>query len=140
MAIVIKLVKNAAGDEDMVLEDGILQMSENGEAAAVQMKERLLLDREECVEVRDLANKGENINPLVNTIIDPVAGTNWGLIFDPSESRGAKELEIKRVIFSTPGMNSITYWSWQNINRVLNLDFKVKSDWGELEIGEEIQL
>jgi hypothetical protein len=130
MAIVIKLEKNSAGDEDMVFENGAFEMSEDGEACAVQMKERLLLDRNEAID-----------SVLVNTKANPLAGTDWyGIIFDASKSKIEKELEIKRVIFSTPGMNRITYWSWTQTERTLNLNYKVESDWGELEFGETIQL
>lgn len=130
MAIVIKLEKNSSGDEDVVFEDGALAMSEAGEACAVQLKERILLDRNEALK-----------NPLVNTVVDPTAGLDWeGIIFDSSKSRMEKELEIKRVIFSTPGISRITYWNWSLTDRVLHLDFKVDTIWGEMEFGEEVQL
>ena len=130
MAIVIKLAKNDAGDEDVVFENGAIVMSEKGEAAAVQLKERMLLDRHEAL-----------ANPLVNTNANPLAGLDWyGIIFDAAKSRGEKELEIKRVVFSTPGIKKITYWSWKLVNRTLNLNFKVETLWGELAVGEVIQL
>ena len=98
MAIVIKLVKNADGDEDMSFENGAIEMSENGEACAVQIKERLLLERSEA-----------EASEIVNTNIDPLAGTQWeNIIWDASKSRSEKELEIKRVIFSAPGVKRIT--------------------------------
>ena len=127
---VIKLVKNEAGDEDMVFENGALQMSENGEACAVQMKERILLGRSECLE-----------SELVNTNANPLSGLDWeGIVWDSSKSKEEKELEIKRVIFSTPGVKSLTYWDWNQVGRTLNLSFKVETKWGELEINEEVQL
>lgn len=130
MAIVIKLVKNEDGDEDMVFENGAFEMSENGEACAVQMKERILLDRNEAT-----------ANPLVNTRANPLAGLDWeGTIFDSSKPKSEKELEFKRVIFSTPDLVRITYWSWVQTNRTLNLNYKVETPWGELEIGETVQL
>lgn len=130
MAIVIKLVKNADGDEDMSFENGAFEMSENGEAAAVQMKERILLDRNEAI-----------ASPVVDTRKNPLAGLQWeGIIFDASKSKSEKELEIKRVIFSTPGINKITYWKWTQDARQLDLNFKVETDWGELEFGETVQL
>lgn len=130
MAIVIKLVKNADGDEDMSLEDGVFEMSENGEACAVQMKERILLDRNEAV-----------ASDLVDTVANPLAGLDWeGIIFDAAKSKSEKELEVKRVIFSTPGVERITAWSWTMTGRQLNLNFKVQTQWGELEIGETVQL
>jgi hypothetical protein len=130
MAIVIKLEKNSAGDEDMVFENGAFEMSEDGEACAVQMKERLLLDRNEAED-----------NPLVNTTMNPLAGLDWhNIIWDAAKSKSEKELEIKRVIFSTPGVVKITSWTWLMSGRTLNLDFKVETLWGDLEIGETIQL
>jgi hypothetical protein len=130
MAIVIKLVKNELGDEDMSLEDGIFEMSENGEAAAVQMKERLLLDQNEAQK-----------SPIVDTVKDPLSGTGWEtIIFDSSKSKEEKELEIKRVIFSTPGIIRITYWNWSQVVRTLHLNYKVDSLWGELEFNEVVQL
>lgn len=128
--ILIKLVKNEFGDEDMVLEDGVFQMSENGEAAAVAMKERMLLDRNESL-----------ANPLVDTVRNPLAGLDWeGVIFDAAKGRSEKELEVKRAIFATPGISKITYWSWNLVGRELNLNFKVATAWGELAVGETVQL
>jgi hypothetical protein len=130
MAIVIKLEKNADGDEDMVFQNGAFSMSENGEAAAVQLKERMLLDRDEAQD-----------SELVDTNATPLSGLNWHhIIFDDSKSMGEKELEIKRSIFSTPGVKKITSWSCEQTGRTLILNFKVKTDWEELEIGETIQL
>ena len=127
MAIVIKLVKDENGDEDMVLENGAFEMCENGTAAAVQMKERLLCDKNEAVK-----------SPLVK---DTASVMDWeGIIFDNSKSKAEKDLEIKRVILSTPGMKRITYWKSEQIDRTLVLDFKVESEWGELEFGETVQL
>jgi hypothetical protein len=127
MAIVIKLVKNEDGDEDMVLEDGAIQMCDNGTAAAVQMKERLLCDKNEAVK-----------SPLVK---DTAIVMDWeGIIFDNSTSRAEKELELKRVILGTPGMQRITYWKYEQVGRTLVLDYKVESEWGELEFGETVQL
>ena len=141
MSIVIKLEKNADGDEDTVLENGAFVMSEDGEATAVQLKERLLLDRGELVDQLNEETLGENINPLVDTKKDPIAGTDWfGKIFRNEISKGSKELEIKRVIFSTPGVKSITRWSWEVVDRTLNLNCRVDTIHGELEIGETIQL
>ena len=127
MAIVIKLSKNENGDEDMVLEDGAFEMCEDGTAAAVKMKERILCDKNECV-------KSEIVK-------FPEQALDWeGIIFDASKSKAEKELELKRVILSTTGMQRITYWSYQQISRELHIDFKVISDWGELTFGERIQL
>lgn len=130
MAIVLKLVKNDAGDEDVVFENGKIVLSENGEAAAVRMKERMLLERSEAL-----------ASILVDTTKNPLAGLNWeGIIFDAAKSKVEKELEIKRVILSSPGIQAITYWSWVLAGRELQLDFKVNTDWGELAVGETIQL
>ena len=130
MAIVIKLVKNDDGDEDMSFEDGVFEMSEDGEACAVQMKERLLLDRNEAV-----------ANPIVDTVANPLAGLDWeGIILDAAKSKNEKELEVKRAIFTTPGIVRITYWQWSMSGRILNLNFKVETQWGELAIGETVQL
>lgn len=130
MAIVIKLVKNAAGDEDISFENGAIEMSEDGEACAVQMKERLLLERSEAI-----------ASPIVDTLVSPLAGTQWeAVVWDASKPQSEKELEIKRVIFSTPGVRQITRWNWQQIGRTLVLDYKVRTDWGDLEFGETVQL
>jgi hypothetical protein len=130
MAIVIKLERNADGDEDMVFENGVLQMSERGEACGVRIKERLLTDRTEAI-----------ASPLVNTKRRPIVGTGWEIIiFDNSKSDVEKELELKRAIFASPEVKKITYWSWQLSGRTLNLNFKIETDWGELAFGEEIQL
>ena len=116
-------------------------MSEDGEAVAVQIKEWLLLDRGECVDQLNQETLGQNINPLVNTRANPLAGTDWfGTILKNEISKGAKELEIKRVVFSHPLVEAITYWNWSVVDRTLNLDFKVKTIYGELEFGEIIQL
>jgi len=130
MAIVFKIVKNSAGDEDLSLEDGKIEMSENGEAAAVQMKERILLGRNEAI-----------ANPLIDTNADPTAGLQYeDIVFNSSRSKSETELEFKRVIFSTPGISKITYWFCEQVGRELQLNFKVDSDWGELTFGETVQL
>ena len=131
MAIVIKLKKNEAGDEDMVFENGAFEMSEDGEACAVQMKERILLDRNEAV-----------ANPLVDTEANPLAGLDWeGIIWDAAKSKNEKELEVKRVIFTTPGLQRLTYWQWSlSSDRTLTVEFKAKTKWGDLAVGETVQL
>lgn len=130
MAIVAKLVKNAAGDWDLSLVDGSCEMAEDGVAAGVQMVERLLIDQDEAIK-----------NPLVDTKKTPLSGVKWeGIVFDSSKSKEEKELEIKRVILSTPGYLKITYWSWTQVGRKLQLDWKVESIWGELTFGERIEL
>lgn len=127
MAIVIKLAKNKYGDEDMVLEHGVFDMCEDGTAAAVQMKERILSDKNEC-DQSEIVKK-------------PGLALDWeGIIFDASKSRAEKELELKRVILSTPGMKRITYWSYEQTGRELQVNFKIMSEWGELTYGEMVQL
>lgn len=128
MATLVKLTKNDAGDYDLEFEDGKVKMSTDGEAAAVAMTERILCFRTEC-----------NESPIVDTNANPLAGTDWyGIVFRSDASRVEKENEIKRVILSTPGVEAILNWSWEQVGRTINLDFQVKTAWGAMSVSEEI--
>lgn len=127
MAIVINLAKNDAGDFDLVLTDGKVEMVEDAEAAAIQMTERVLVFRSECIE-----------SPIVDTNANPLAGLDWyGIVFRADASRAEKEAEVKRTILSTPTVKSILEWSWTQTGRTLTIAYKVRSIYGELSGTQE---
>lgn len=122
MAKVINLAKNDAGDFDIVFTDGKVEMVDDAEAAAVQMTERFLSFRSECIE-----------SSLVDTNANPLAGLNWyGIIFRADASRAEKEAELKRAILSTPTIKSIIEWSWTQVEHTLTIAYRVRSIYGEL--------
>jgi len=124
----IHISKNDAGDFDIELEDGIFRMSEDGEAAAVSMTERVLTVRSEAL-----------ANPLIDIILNPLAGVDWyGIIFRSDATRAEKETELKRAILSTPGIEGIIRWNWAQTGRTVTIDVKVKSEWGTLGYTEEV--
>ena len=121
MSKVIYLERDANGNLDMVLDNGSAKMAENGVAAGVRMQERLLLERTEA-----------ETNPLV---ANKKAGTQWyGIVFDPTKTRIQKELEIKRVILSTPGIRKILQWQFTQVRQSASFTARVQTDWGEDEI------
>lgn len=121
MAKVINLEKNSAGDFDLVLTNGKFEIVEDGEAATVQMTERVLSVRTECLE-----------SPIVDTNRNPLAGLDWyGIIFRADASRAEKEIEVKRAILSTPTIKSIIEWSWTQVLRTLTISYRVRTIYGE---------
>jgi hypothetical protein len=130
MAQLIHLSKNESGDWDMVLNNGEFEMCEDGKAASVHCVERILLDRVETVG-----------NPLVNTVKNPNIGTQWyGIIFQNEKPQIVKEFELRRVILGTPGIEAVTKWSWIEKNRILYLDIRLQTAWGDIILNEEIPL
>lgn len=122
----IHLSKNDAGDFDLVFENGKIKMAEDGTAAAVAMTERILL-------FRDQASESQLIQGLQS-------GTDWyGVIFRSDATGAEKEAELKRVILSTPGVDRILQWSWEQTGRTLYLDFQVKTSWGAVSVSDTIE-
>jgi hypothetical protein len=117
------------GTYDMLLTDGIFEMAEDGTAAASALQSRLSLFRDFCLQ-----------SPIVDTVANPLAGTDWyGIIFQTSKSKAEKELELKRVILSTPGVNSILTWSWSQEGRVVTITGSVATDWGAVDVSQTIE-
>lgn len=129
--ICVKMEKNENGDLDLVLEDGKFQMAQDAEACRVQIDERLLLERVECV----------GRPKIINARKQPEAGTRWyGWILDTSLDVGARQLEVKRVIFSVPGVVSIPEWQWDEVSRALNLTARIQTAYGDISLAEEFGL
>lgn len=129
----IKMAIDDNGQLDMVFEDGDIATCEDEEAVAVGIMERLLLTRVESL-----------VNPLVDTVKNPLAGTNWyGTVLDSSQPHIAGELEIKRVILGVPGVLSISEWnpSWPSSSKPghsMTLSARVLTIYGEVIINETI--
>lgn len=127
MATVLNLEKNSDGDFDLVITDGKIEMVEENAAAAVQMTERVLSFRSECIE-----------SPIVDTNVNPLAGCNWyGIIFRSDASRAEKEAELKRAILSTPTIKSIIEWRWTQTARTVTVTYRVRTIYGELSDTQE---
>ena len=104
----------------LLIENGKFAWVEDGDQAAQHATERLLIF------------KGE-------WILDEDMGTKWyEIIFDMSKSKAEKEFEIKKRILKTPGIDSITTFSWTQTGHTVSIEGIVKTDWGEVDIGQEI--
>ena len=129
----IKLALDSDGHLDIVFEDGDIATCTEDESVAVQIMERLLLTRVESL-----------LNPLVDTIADPLAGTNWyGTVLDSSQDKIVGELEIKRVILGTPGVLGITKWSptWPSSSdpgHTMTLSARVSTIYGDVDLNSGI--
>jgi len=121
----INVQRNESGDLDMVLDDGEFEMVEDVDACGVWIAERLLLGRSEID------------TPVVDYVRNSTKGLDYyGILFKSVLSRGVKELEVKRVIFGTPGVRAITKWVWDQTEHSLSIEAWVVTIYGTVVINE----
>ncbi len=121
-----RLTKNAAGDYDLLIENGKISLIEDGGQAAQHAMQRLLIFKGEQTLDGMLTTKGE-------------LGTQWyEIIFAMDISRAEKELEIKRRITETPGILKILESTWSVADHTLSITGKVQTEWGEADISEDV--
>jgi len=126
MSKMLKIAKDKNGNYDMVLENGEFVMVEDSDAVAVDLIERLLIDRTEALN-----------NPLIDTKKKPLAGMDWnGIIFDATKSTKEKYFEIARVVLSTPDVRQIILLNFEVVNKTLKINLKVDTIYGEVTIDE----
>jgi hypothetical protein len=122
-----RLTKNAAGDYDLQLENGVLgPMCEEGTQAAQHSLERLLIFQGELSLDGALTTK-------------TTGGTRWyETIFAMDVPRAEKELEIKSRILGTPGIIKILSFTWTQAAHTVTITGRVLTAWGEEDISGTI--
>lgn len=126
----VRISKNTDGDYDIVFENGKIVLAEDGVAAATAMTEKMLTFRDEC-----------QISPIVDTVANPQAGVDYyGVIFRADATRAEKEVELQRAALSAPGIERILQWNWEQNRHTVNIDCQVKTTWGDVNVGQEIEL
>jgi hypothetical protein len=116
-----RLTKTEYGYYDLKLTNGNFEMAEDGVEAAQHSMIRLL------------QYKGESVTDNPND-----DGTDWyGIIFDMSKTRSEKELEIKRRILGTVGIEELVEFNFTQDGSEYTITGLVKSIWGDypIEIG-----
>ena len=122
-----RLTKSTQGYYDLKLENGRFPMCEDGTEAAQHALIRLLAFRGEYSLNGEIDGKDD-------------LGTYWyERIFAMDVSQAEKELEIKRRILQTPGIESITKFVWSQTGHTVTIDAIIKTEWGSLEISDTVE-
>jgi hypothetical protein len=121
-----RLTKNAAGFYDLLIENGKVSWAEDGTQVAQHAMERVLIFKGELTHGDKLTTKANE-------------GTDWyGIIFAMDKSRAEKELELKSRILETPGVESISEWSWTQSGHTVTIEAKVLTAYGEVSVSEDV--
>ena len=116
----IRITQNADGTFGLKMENGKFVWAEDGTQAAQHATTRLNIFY------------GENE-------LNPELGTKWyQIIFQTNKSRAEKEFEIKRIILGTPGIAQVRKFNWSQSGHTLSIDSIVDTDWGQIDISQEI--
>jgi hypothetical protein len=130
----VRLSKNAAGDYDLVFENGEFPFIEDGDQAAQNGLIRLLMFRPQN------DHDGNFTGDSVTRNLD-ADGTRWyQVIFNATKSLAEKNLEIKRRILGTPGVIRILTFAYSLDDHVLNITGNILTEWGEVDITQEIEV
>ena len=122
-----RLTRNTAGDYDLKFENGTFIMAEDGTEAAQHALIRLLVFRGEPSLNGEIEGKEDT-------------GTFWyDRIWPTNTSKAEKEFEIKRRILQTPGIDSITEFTWSQTAHTVTINGIVKTQWGSLTISDTIE-
>jgi len=118
----VRLTQSSKGGLDIFIENASFQWVTDGEQAGQHGS------------IRVLTVKGERK-------IDLSDGTDfYGIIFDHQKSRREKELEFRRRILTTPGINKVIAVSWSQHGHVLSFSATTQTDWGGYTISTEFEL
>ena len=116
----IRITQNSDGTYGLKMENGKFVWAEDGIQAAQHATTRLNIFY------------GEND-------LNPELGTKWyQIIFQTNKSRAEKEFEIKRILLGTPGIKSIRTFEWSQSGHTVSIDAKVDTDFGEIDVSQEI--
>ncbi len=122
-----RISRNTNGDFDLVFENGKFKWATDGTQAAQHALIRLLAFKGEYSLNSELGGKDS-------------LGTDWyGIVFDMSKSKAEKELEIKRRILGTDGVEKITDWSWTQSGHSVTITGIVVTQWGSVDISQTIE-
>ncbi len=123
----VKLTKTDAGYYDLSLVDGKFEMCEDGTAAAVHCTTRLLAYKGEY----NLGGKLTNKDDL---------GVDWyGIVFNVATDEAEKTFELRKAILGTPGVLSINKFQWSQSGQVVTIMGSVNTEWGVIDISQEIE-
>jgi hypothetical protein len=122
-------ISQQEGVYDTLLNDsGAIEMCLDGVAAASGMQTRLQEFRSEC-----------NISPLIDHNKNPFAGVDYyGIIFATDVSDAEKELELRRVILSTPGVLKILRFTWSQVEHSVAIEADVQTQWGAVSVAQMV--
>lgn len=124
----IRLTKNESGNLDMLMENGAFVMAEDGEAAASALALAIETDRRECEE-----------SPIVDTVDSPLAGLDmYGIVFNVKTSRAEKEIELRRLILSVPGIKKILRFQWSQTAGAVTITADIQTDWGTETVAQVV--
>lgn len=126
-------ITKTAGIYDLKFTDGKFEWAEDGVHAAQNFVQRFL------------TNKGEYaLNDGTKDYISNRAdkGTKiYEVLFNMSLGKAEKQLEIMRVIRSTPGFKAmITPLEFSQTGHALTITGDVQTEWGAFNIGETLDL
>ncbi len=123
----VKLTKTDAGCYDLDLQAGKFVMCEDGTAAASHCATRLQIYKGEY----NLGGKLTNKDDL---------GVDWyGIIFNVAMGEAEKTFELRKAILGTPGVLSIIKFEWSQSGRVVAITGSVNTEWGVIDISQEIE-
>jgi len=108
------------GQFDLLMENGKFAWAEDGTAVAGQVLVRLQ-------------------KVLGESIYSPSSGVDWyGIIFKANVPRAEKDIELKRAVLSTPGVNGIASWTWTQTGHTVRIDATIITDYGTETIAGDI--
>ncbi|MCP4604479.1 MAG: hypothetical protein GY847_28815 [Proteobacteria bacterium] len=120
-----RLTKTDAGYYDLLIENGSTQWTDKGTAIAQHAMMRLLIFKGEYA-LGVLGGKDDD-------------GLDWyGIMFDMSKSKNEKELELKRVVLQTPGIERIIYFNWTQAGYTVTIDAAFQTIYGAATVSETI--
>jgi hypothetical protein len=125
----VRLTKTAAGTWDVKMTNGAHEFIEDGSQAAQHSTIRLMIFKGEL-----------SLNGMLTTRTEE--GTKWyETIFNMALSTEEKQMEIKRRLLGTPGIKKITKLDWSQSGHTVTIsDGRGVTDWGEIDISQEIEL
>ena len=118
---------NSEGNLDLVFEDGKFMWAEDGRQAAQHAALRLLQFKGEYSLNNELTGKDDDGFDI------------YGIVLDVSKSKAEKELEIKRVILETYGIEKILAFSWTQTGHTVAVTSTVKTLWGDATLSGEFE-
>lgn len=121
----LRMTQIADGGYDLRFENADLMLAEDGTEAAQHATLRMLIFNGE--------------QSLGDLLTNQPQGTRWyEVLFDMSKSRAEKELELKRRILGTPGVQEISKFVWTQAAHTVSINAIVKTLWGSMALTEEI--
>jgi hypothetical protein len=123
-----RLSQNAAGDYDLVLEDGKFKWAEDGTVVAQHGTERILIFKGELSLNDQLSGKDDE-------------GTRYyEVLFSAAASRAEKELEIKQRILGTPGALKTLQFTFELDGGTLTTDGQVLTEYGTVDVSQTVEV